>query len=83
MKTATTIPKPKLSADETFLKLLCACLSGVASQLEQTFSNDGLPAQDIFSEDLCNRESFAVKRAFRMARLARQELEINQFNAKL
>lgn len=80
------MPEPKLvESDEnaTFLKLYCACLSGVASQLEQMDSLDGLPLRDIFSEDLKQRESFAVKRAFRLARLASQELEIDQFNKEV
>jgi hypothetical protein len=72
--------KPKLAEDETFMKLYCACLSGVASQLEQTFSNDGLPAHDIYSENLRHREQFSVARAFRMAVLAKEELLDSEFN---
>jgi hypothetical protein len=87
MKTVTMIPKPKRTEDEAFMKLYCACLSGVASQLEQTFNNkDGRYCGDVFADDqksLLNRECFAVKRAFRMASLALEELQIDQFNAKL
>jgi hypothetical protein len=67
-----TTPSP--SHDATFMQLYCACLSGVASQLEQHFSNEGLQAQDIYSGDLRKRELYAVKRAYRMASLATQEL---------
>ena len=50
------------------------------------YSNDGLPLQDIFAENaksLLKRECFAIKRAFRMASLAREGLEISQFNQKV
>jgi hypothetical protein len=87
MKTATSIPKPKLAEAEAFMKLYCACLSGAASQLEQTYNNeDGHYCGDVFADDaktLRNRECFAVKRVFRMATLALEELEISQFNKEV
>lgn len=83
MKTAT-IAKPKSRQDETLLRLFCASLSGVSSQLEHLHSLEaGLPAQDLFAKDLHQREVFAVKRAFRLATLAREELQVNQFNSQL
>lgn len=60
MKTATTIPKPKRAENEAFMKLYCACLSGAASQLEQTYNNeDGRYCGDVFADHgktLHNRE---------------------------
>ena len=72
MKTATVILKPKRTEDEAFMKSYCSRLSGVASQLEQTFNEDGRYRGDVFADDqnsLLNRECFAVRRAFRMASL--------------
>jgi hypothetical protein len=77
-------PKRTTEVDETFLKLYCAALGGVASQLEQMHSIEGLPLQDIHAKNLVEREGFAVKRAYRMASLALQELqEVSEFNQKL
>jgi hypothetical protein len=83
-------PKSKPAAGATptdsalFLRLYCACLSGAASQREQVFNDeDGRYCGDVFSSDaksLLERESFAVKRAFRMASLALEEWEIARFN---
>jgi hypothetical protein len=78
MESSLSAPnKPNLSDDETFMSLYCACLTKVSSQLEQTVSNDGLPARDIYSESLKRREQCAVSRAFRMACLAKDEFNKN------
>jgi hypothetical protein len=79
----TRKPNVALSDDSTFMELYCACLNGVASQLEQTFSPDeGLRPQDIYCDHQRNREQEAVKRAYRMACLAFEELQINNAFAK-
>ena len=70
------------------MRLYCACLSGISSQLEQTWYNEDRQFRgDVYASDAKTfrlREAQAVKRAFRLATLAFDELQIvEQFNSKL
>ena len=87
MKTVISqTPKPNVaisvSEEETFLRIYCSLLSGIASQLEANWSPDGLPPHDIYGDHQKHREQEGVKRAYRMACLAMEELQINNAFAK-
>ena len=68
--------------EETFLRIYCSLLSGIASQLEANWSPDGLPPHDIYGDHQKHREQEGVKRAYRMACLAMEELQLNNAFAK-
>ena len=67
MKTATTIQKPKRAEAKAFIKLCCACLSGAASQLEQTYNNEeGRYCGDVFADGAKNSaQSLRLRRQAR------------------